>query len=128
MRTFKGALAAASLCISFGAAGQSINYDSATNLLTIPSVQIGAATYVDVTLRNIGDYVFALEGATQQEPPGTGVASYDSTTAVLTLPLVMVGYATYVNVTLRNVGNYTFTLLSATAQDPMPPYPPYQPN
>jgi hypothetical protein len=128
MRTFKGVLAAASLCMSFGAAGQSSNYDSATNLLTIPSVQTGAATYVDVTLRNIGEYTFTLQGATPQVPPGTGVASYDSATAVLTLPLVMVGYSSYINVTLRNVGNYTFTLLSATAQDPMPTYPPYQPN
>lgn len=128
MRIGKRSISAASLCISLGAAGQSINYDPSTNLLTIPSVQVGAATYIDVRLLNVGNYTFALQGATEQMPAGPAAAVYDPATAVLSLPLVVFGYVNYVDVTLRNVGNYTFTVLTATIQDPMPPYPPYQPN
>ncbi len=93
-----------------------ITYDPASGLLTIPSVQVGTATYVDVSLVNLGSYTFRLQSTTAQIPPGPALATYDAGSGILTLPLVKVGSATYVNVTLNNIGNYTFTLLSATAQ------------
>ena len=116
------------LCMSIGASAQSITYDTGTGMLAIPAVKVGAATYINVMLLNVGNYTFALQGATEQAPAGPAAADYDPATAVLSLPLVVVGYVNYVDVTLRNVGNYTFSVLSATMQDPMPPYPPYQPN
>jgi serine protease len=93
-----------------------ITYDAATGALSIPSVRVGTAAYIDVRLRNIGDYTFALQAAMEQVPPGSALATYDPVTAILTLPSVSVGSTTYINVTLRNIGNYTFTLQSATAQ------------
>lgn len=41
-------------------------YDGASALLTLPSVTVGGATYVDVRLRNVGGYTFVLESATPQ--------------------------------------------------------------
>ena len=92
-----------------------ITYDIVTGVLTIPSVKVGTATYINVTLNNIGSYAFALQTATAQAPPVPALATYDADTGILTLPSVKVGGSTY-DVTLQNVGSYTFTLLSATAQ------------
>lgn len=94
---------------------QVISYQPATSMLTIPSVQVGTTMY-SATLKNIGDYTFALQCALQQAASGSTPATYDAASTVLTLPSVKVDSTTYVNVTLQNVGNYTFKLLSATAQ------------
>jgi hypothetical protein len=90
--------------------GQESTYDASTNVLTIPSVKVGSATYTNVTLANIGNYAFTLQGATAQVPAGPAGAAFDGT--LLTLPAVRVGGATYA-ATLRHAGNYTFTLDSA---------------
>lgn len=40
-------------------------YDPATSLLSIPAVKVGASTFLDVTLLNLGNYTFALQAATE---------------------------------------------------------------
>jgi hypothetical protein len=112
VRLFKACIAAMCFLMSAAAWGQGISYDPATSVLTISSVQVGSATYINVTLLNIGSYTFKLQGATLGSP-GAGLASYDTVTSVLTLPSVAVGTTTY-NVTMLNTGNYTFTLQSAS--------------
>lgn len=97
-----------------GAWCQVTTYDPATGLVTIPSVAVGTATFSNVTLRDTGNYVFTLQGATAQVPAGPGAASYDASTGVLTLPAVKVGSTTFLDVTLKDIGNYTFTLQGAT--------------
>jgi hypothetical protein len=92
-----------------------IVYDPGSSILTIASVGVGAATYVNVALKNIGNYVFVLQTATAQAV-ASPAATYDPATGILALPSVQVAGTTYINVTLKNTGNYTFVLLSATAQ------------
>ena len=94
---------------------QVTSYDAATQLVTIPSVSVGAATFANVTLKNVGNSVFELQGATEQKPAAPGVARYDTASSVLTLPAVKVGDATFLDVTLLNAGNFRFTLQTATA-------------
>jgi serine protease len=93
-----------------------ITYDPATGLVSIPSVQVGSATYIDVRLMYIGNDTFALRAAAPQIPAGAALATYDPNTAILAIPSVIVNSTTYVNVTLQNIGGYTFKLLTATAQ------------
>lgn len=93
---------------------QVTSYDAATSMVTIPSVGVGAATFVNVTLRNRGEFVFDLTGAEEQKPAAPGVASYNADTGVLTMPAVKVGSATYLDVKLLNIGNFVFTLQAAT--------------
>ncbi|MGZ5786578.1 MAG: hypothetical protein ACXWJM_11710 [Ramlibacter sp.] len=93
---------------------QDISYNASTSILTIPSVQVGGATYVNVTLLNVGNYTFTLQQATAQSITGAAAAIYDLGSAVLTLPSVAVG-ATQYAVTLHNTGDYTFSLQSASA-------------
>lgn len=106
---------------SASALAQTVTYDGGTGVLSIPAVQVGAATYVNVTLRNIGNYVFALQTASEQVPPAPASVAYDPATGILSVPTVAVGTLTYIDVTLRNVGNYTFNLLTATEQPPTGP-------
>lgn len=101
-------------CIIQSADAQVSVYDAATQLVTIPSVSVGASTFTNVTLLNGGNFVFTLQGATEQKPAGPGVANYDAPSGVLTMPAVKVGAETYVDVKLLNTGNYVFTLQGAT--------------
>ena len=121
MHVFRTWLAAALLGVASGVSAQVATYDGASGVLDIPAVKVGAATYVDVTLRNSGGYVFVLQTAIEQLPAGAADASYDGASGVLTIPAVQVGGTTYGNVTLHNAGGYTFTLLSATEQPPTGP-------
>jgi uncharacterized protein YkwD len=121
LNVFRLWAAAILLGVASGVFAQVASYDGASGVLSIPAVKVGAATYVNVTLRNSGSYVFSLQAATEQLPPGAADASYDSASGVLTVPTVLVGGTTYINVSLRNVGGYTFTLLSATEQPPTGP-------
>lgn len=89
-------------------------FDGATQLVTIPSVSVGASTYAPVTLRHDGNLVFSLAGATEQKPASPGVANYDLASNVLTMPAVKVGPDTFVDVKLLNTGNYVFTVQAAT--------------
>ena len=117
MRTslFTTAAALAALAAAAGPAkAQVTSYDGATAVVTIPTVSVGAATYANVTLKNIGNFVFDLLGATEQKPASPGVGRYDGGTSVLTLPAVRVGDATYIDVTLVNTGNFRFALQTAT--------------
>ena len=107
-----GAAAAALLPLS--AWCQVTSYDATSGLVTIPSVSVGTSTYTNVTLRDTGNFVFTLQGATPQVPAAPGMGSYDPTTGLLTLPAVKVGTQTYLDVQLKDVGNYTFTLQAAT--------------
>jgi PKD repeat protein len=93
-----------------------VTYDPASGLVSIPSVQVGTATYIDVTLMYVGSDTFALRAAIPQVPAGAGLATYDDGTKILSIPSVKVNATTYVNVTLQNIGGYTFKLLTATAQ------------
>lgn len=61
-------LVAAALCAPSAARSQTITYDSATGVLTIPAIRVGSETYVNVTLLNTGNYTFVLQSATQQIP------------------------------------------------------------
>lgn len=106
--------AAALMAVATGTSAQVTVYDGATNLVTIPSVSVGASTFTNVTLLNTGNFVFTLQGATEQKPAGPGVATYDGATNVLTLPAVKLGSDTYLDVTLLNTGNFVFTLQGAT--------------
>jgi len=105
-------LAALAMLLLPSAWAQDISYNTSTNILTIPSVQVGAATYVNVTLLNVGNYTFRLQQATAQAITGAASATYDAGSGNLTLPLVAVGAANYA-VTLHNTGDYTFSLQSA---------------
>jgi len=117
MKIIKGWIAALLFCISGGAWAQSISYDFATGILTIPSVKVGTATFVNVTLLNIGNFTFTLQGATAQVPPGPALATYDPATGIATLPSVQAGPDRY-DVTLQYLGNVSFRLLSATLLSP----------
>ena len=107
---------AASVCISLaGTAGAQVtSFDPASGLVTIPSVGVGAATYVNVTLRHLGDYVFALQDATLDELAGPALAQYDAASGLLSIPAVSVGGSTYLDVQLLNRGDYRFALQAAT--------------
>lgn len=110
-------IAAASLIVAggtctIGAMAQVANYDGATQLLSLPSVSVGSTTYTGVTLRNIGNFTFALQDATQAPMAFPGAASYDGTS--LRLPAVKVGSDTFLDVNLKDIGNLTFALQSAT--------------
>lgn len=107
-------LAGATLFACASAQAQVSVYDASTSVVTIPSVSVGAASYTNVTLRNRGEFVFELLGATEQKPAAPGAATYDTGTGVLTLPAVKVGNATFLDVTLKDIGNYVFTLQTAT--------------
>lgn len=96
------------------ASAQVTVFDGTANLVTIPSVSVGAATYTNVTLRHLGNLVFTLMDATEQTPAGQGVASYDAASGRLTIPAVQVGTETYVEVTLRDAGGFVFTVEAAT--------------
>lgn len=116
MKTKMSATLATLLCLAAPPGwSQVTTYDGATQLVTIPSVSVGAATFANVTLKNIGNFVFDLQGATEQKLASPGVAHYDVNTNVLTLPAVKVGDATFLDVTLVNVGNFRFNLQNATA-------------
>lgn len=96
------------------AGAQVTSFDATTNVVTIPSVSVGAATFTNVTLQHLGNYVFTLTGATEQKPAAPGAANYDAVTGVLTLPAVRVGDTTYLDVTLQDNGQFVLTLLGAT--------------
>jgi len=98
--------------VSGAASAQVAVFDTSTNLLTIPSVQVGAETYTNVILKN--SFVFTLQDATEQTPAGQGYAIYDTATSVLTIPAVKVGTATYLDVKLLNTGNFVFILQGTT--------------
>jgi alpha-tubulin suppressor-like RCC1 family protein len=103
------------LCIAGTAQAEVALFDGASGLVTIPSVSVGSATYVDVTLRHNGNLTFTLQGATLQTPnQGPGVATYDLATGVLAIPNVLVGCGTYTDVRLANNGSFTFSVQAAT--------------
>ena len=112
------AIAAACCALSGIAGAQVTTFDPASSLVTIPSVSVGGATYVNVTLRHQGNYVFALQDATYEALAGPGVASYDVQTRLLTIPAVRVGETTYVDVVLLDTGNFSFALQAATELSP----------
>ncbi|MGE5336863.1 MAG: hypothetical protein ACM3PU_03485 [Gemmatimonadota bacterium] len=60
------------------------SYDVSSGILSLPAVQVGSSTYVNVTLRNTGNYVMALKTATLQQPPSGGSASACFSTLYLT--------------------------------------------
>jgi hypothetical protein len=88
-------------------------YDGVTGILTLPAVKVGSAVFTNVTLLNVGNYTFALQGATEQVPPGAASVTYDGASGMVNIPAVKVGSTTYINVTLHNDGNFTFSLQSA---------------
>lgn len=101
-------------CMAGTVGAQVTVFDVNAQLVTIPSVSVGATTYSKVMLRHEGNLVFSLVGATEQKPAGPGVGSYDTASNLLTLPAVKVGAETYVDVKLLNTGNYVFTVQGAT--------------
>ncbi len=100
------------LLVCASAQAQVTTYDPATNLVNIPSVTVGAASYTKVSLRLRSDSLFELAGAVEQKPAAPGVATYDLATNVLTVPAVKVGDNTFLDAKLLNTGNYVFSLLS----------------
>ncbi len=111
---FALAWAAAQLCAVGAATAQVTVYDVATNVVTIPSVSVGSSTYTQVTLLDVGNYTFTLQGATEQKPAAPGVATYEPASGLLTIPAVRLGTETYLDVKLLDMGNYVFSLQSAT--------------
>jgi len=115
MLHFRRILSLCSLVVASATHAQVTVYDAATQVVTLPSVSVGATTFTGVTLRNRGNFVFDLTGyAGQPAVAFPGAAAYDAGSGVLTIPAVKVGDATYLDVTLQNFGNYTFTLQGAT--------------
>jgi hypothetical protein len=98
--------------IGGAASAQVAVFDMSTNLLTIPSVKVGASTYTNVILKN--SFVFTLQDATEQTPAGQGYAIYDGASNMLTIPAVKVGTETYLDVKLLNTGNFVFILQGVT--------------
>lgn len=122
MIAFQRWVAIALISLTTSGFAQVITYDSASEVLSIPSVRVGNETYINVSFRrtNQSGYTFSLTSTQQQIPAGEAVASYDPNTGTLTLPSVQVGDSTYIYVTLRNIGNYTMVLKTATLQAPLP--------
>jgi len=114
MNSFKIWTAIGLACFSTAVLAQVSTYDGATNVLTLPAVKVGSATYTNVTLLNTGNYTFALQGAAAQVPPGAASVIYDGASGIVSIPAVKVGTTTYTNVRLLNVGNFTFTLQAAS--------------
>jgi hypothetical protein len=112
MRVILGACCAAA---AFPGAADVTRFDRASGLVTIPSVQVGANSYVDVTLQHQGDGVFIFAGAADAQPGSPGVAKFDFGTGVLSLPAVRVGDETYVDVTLQHQGSLVFRLTAASS-------------
>ncbi len=102
---------AGALCAA--ASAQVATFDVATNLVTIPSVQVDTSTYGPVTLRHLGDYKFVLQDANFLPISPTGSSTYDIPTGRLLMPAVKVGSDTYIDVVLRDTGNFNFELESA---------------
>ncbi len=97
---------------------QVTTFDAASGRVTIPSVQVGALTYTQVTLQARGDR-FELAAASGPAPVAfPAVAVFDPARGTLTLPAVRVGTETYFDVMLQDAGNLSFSLASAR---PMPP-------
>ena len=117
IRNFRKTLLAAAACVTSAAWAQVAVYDGTSNVLTIPSVKVGASTFVGVTLLNKGNFQFSLQGATEQIPAADALSRYDATTNVLTLPAVKVGSTTFLNVKLLNTGNFVFALQGADELD-----------
>ncbi len=113
MRSIRRWIAAALVCVSIGTFAQGPTYDGRSGLLTLPAVQVGAATYTNVTLLNIGNYTFRLLTATEQVPPSAAEVTYDGVTGLLSIPAVAAGDTTYVAVTLANAGGWNFSLRMA---------------
>ncbi len=111
MKLIPESFAAGLAVIPLWTAAQVAIYDTGTSILTLPAVQVGATTYANVTLLNIGNYTFRLQNALAGSGPATN--TYNVATGVLTLPVVQLGSASYLNVTLQNQGNYTFSLFGA---------------
>ncbi|MES3000361.1 MAG: hypothetical protein V4787_06685 [Pseudomonadota bacterium] len=89
-----------------------IVFDPISGAVTIPSVKVGSATYVNVTLGKTDGFNFALQGASAGSVAGAPLATYDIPTNVLLLPAVRLGSQTY-KVQLLNVGGFNFNLMSA---------------
>lgn len=51
------------------------SYDLVSGILSIPTVAVGDATYIEVTLENTGDFTFSLRTATEKPPVGSGSAA-----------------------------------------------------
>ena len=112
MKTAAALIGAGLIGISTMALAQVSVYDDATGILTLPAVRVGAETYVDVTLRNVGNYTFQLQTATQETAAAR--VTYDAGTGLVNIPAVRVGGTTYLDVALLNVGNWMFKLQTAT--------------
>lgn len=98
-----------------GAQAQVAVFDAAANRLSIPSVNVGPATYTAVELAHDGNYVFSLRSAAEQKPvAGGGSSNYDVATGLVSIPAVKVGSETYVDVTLRLGVDGRFALQAAT--------------
>ena len=115
MRTPRNACAALlALVAALGSGAEVAHFDGESGRVHIPSVSVGTATYVDVTLQHLGNFVFALHSATEQVPRiGPGAASYDLATGILSIPNVLVGCSNFGSVTLHNRGDFTFQLQTA---------------
>jgi hypothetical protein len=82
MKIFKAWIAATLIAVSASVFAQGITFDSASGLLTVPSVQVGSSVYTGVTFTLIdpNTYTFRLTGATlqllpaRQWPPTTPTA------------------------------------------------------
>lgn len=89
-------------------------FDPASGVLSTPSVSVGTATYLNLSFSHLGNFRFALQGATPQVPAGPAVARFDAATGLLTLPSVRVGGDTYIDVTLLHQGDFVFALQGGT--------------
>ena len=83
-------------------------YDGASAILTLPSVAVGTATYLGVTLLNTGSYNFRLQTATEQSPPtacGSGGCSVAGPSGVgLTVPAGAIAQSTGIAITAVSAG------------------------
>jgi len=94
-------------------------FDIDHDLLYVPAVTMGAATYPNVILRHLGDLRFALQaaGAPVSDADETS-SSFDSASGILRIATALVGCTTYVDVALQIGGDFSFALLAATEKMP----------
>ena len=94
-------------------------FDIDHDLLYVPAVTMGAATYPNVILQHLGELRFALQaaGAPVSDADETS-SSFDSASGILRIATALVGCTTYVDVALQIGGDFSFALLAATEKMP----------
>ncbi len=115
-------LATLALCVAAsGTIAQTATYDALRGELRLSAVQVGAAVYTNVVLKDTGGFRFVLQAASLQSPPTSAPAGrYEPASRLLRVPLVRGGTVSYNAVVLADEGNLVFSLRDARLQPTTP--------